>query len=213
MRNPIYKNALHCAKTIRATEGVSAFYKGTLAPLSGIAICTSVQFGLNELFKSMFQGYNVKVGKERPSDLTVAQYFLCGALAGVGNSFFSTPVEHIRIRLQSQAGVLDPKERFTGSYDALSKIYRNYGMKAIYRGYGATLARDVVAFATFFGMYEGLKQRFADYDKVPRLLKLMAFGGFSSVFLWTASYPADVVKTVIQSDSLNKPNFMNSLEA
>lgn len=56
-----------------------------MAPLSGIALCTSIQFGLNEFFKRIFAG---------------SKHELCGAMAGIGTSLVSTPVEHIRIRMQ-----------------------------------------------------------------------------------------------------------------
>lgn len=37
-----------------------AFQKGTLAPLSTIPICTSLQFGLNGLNKKIIEEYNRK---------------------------------------------------------------------------------------------------------------------------------------------------------
>ena len=98
--NPAYKNPIDCVKLIYANEGLLTFYKGTLAPLSGVVFCTSLQFGLNELFKKITERYNQR--RVRSWKLSSGQYFQCGAFVGTGISFLATPIEHIRIRMQNQ---------------------------------------------------------------------------------------------------------------
>lgn len=58
--SPLYTSSLHCSKSILLNEGPTAFYKGTIAPLVGVAFCTSLQFGLNETTKRYFRGFNMK---------------------------------------------------------------------------------------------------------------------------------------------------------
>lgn len=199
LANPIYKNAMHCVRSIAANEGYMAFYKGTLAPLSGIAFCTSIQFGLNELTKNFI-----------PDSLGMKKYIICGALAGFGNSLVSTPVEHMRIRIQNQNNVLDPRQKYTGSYDAFAKIYSQYGVKGIYRGFSATMLRDVVAFAIFFGLYESMKRWFPESSK--NLAFMMSSGAMAGVLLWIVTYPIDVVKTRMQTDSFTKPLYRTAMD-
>ncbi len=68
--------------------------------------------------------------------LSLGQYYLAGSFAGVGNSFVSGPVEHVRIRLQTQTSNI-----YSGPLDAVKKIYRADGLRGVYHGQGATLAR------------------------------------------------------------------------
>lgn len=163
-----------------------------MAPLTGIALCTSIQFTLNELSKRTMLKINEKEGAADPKKLSLSEYIVCGGIAGFGNSFVSTPVEHIRIRMQNQSAERDPKMRFTGSYDAISKIYRQFGLKSVYKGFGITMLRDIISFAVFFGTYEQLKSNGEKGGKKNSMTKLMTMGAFAGVLLWLATYPIDV---------------------
>lgn len=182
-----------------------------MAPLSGIALCTSIQFGLNELSKRLLQDRNARQGSLSPDRLSTLQYVLCGAIAGFGNAFISTPVEHIRIRMQNQANVTDPRLKFSGSYEALSKIYSQYGLRGVYKGLNITMLRDIISFGVFFGAYEVLKKKAFNEDVPNNLPLLMTLGAASGVLLWIATYPIDVCKTKFQSDSFSRPQFKSSL--
>ncbi|CAI2376826.1 unnamed protein product [Moneuplotes crassus] len=206
--NPLYKNAADCVKSIYHKEGLLAFYKGTVAPLSGVALCVSVQFGLNELFKNITEQYNHK--HHASSSLTSLQYYMCGGFVGLGNCFISTPVEHIRIRLQNQRK--ESHRRYTGSYDAFIKIKNEYGIRALYKGLSSTMCRDIIAFAIFFGIYETFKRKYTKKDDSKRIPICMAIGCASSVVLWAASYPFDVIKTIHQSDCFDNPKFFKTME-
>lgn len=59
--------------------------------------------------------------------------------------------------------------------------------------------------ATYFTTYEiGKKILIPDPKDVPLWSALLA-GGISGVATWTATYPIDYIKTLIQTDSLDKP--------
>ena len=89
----------------------------------------------------------------------------------------------------------------------MSKIYHQYGLRKIYRGYVITLARDVVAFSAWFGCYETLKHNTCPKDRAPSMLWLMLLGAVTGEICWILSYPIDIVKTKIQSDSLINPQY------
>ena len=115
--------------------------------------------------------------------------------------------------MQNQASTLDSRMQFSGSFDALSKIYRHFGMKAVYKGFGVTMMRDVVSFAIFFGSYEALKEKGACRNQINTLSSLMIMGGIAGALLWTLAYPIDVLKTKIQLDSFVNPEYENSSDA
>lgn len=90
-------------------------YQGTLTPLLGVGLCVSIQFGVVERVKREFASRNARAagvpqGAEsllgigpKAFPLTSPQLYAAGVSAGVANSFVAGPVEHIRIRLQTQA--------------------------------------------------------------------------------------------------------------
>ncbi len=94
---------------------------------------------------------------------------LCGGLGGVTSGIISSPVEHIRIRLQLQSGskpkVQTPaaaagaaptgargmctaagEAAFTGSVDAFKRIYAQHGIRGLYQGAGATFSREFIGY-------------------------------------------------------------------
>lgn len=89
--------------------------------------------------------------------LSPGQLAICGAFAGMANSPVTTPIEHARILLQNQNSMIDPRLRFKGSFDAIRRVYKEYGFRDVYRGYYITVVRDGIFSAVFFGIYDILK--------------------------------------------------------
>jgi solute carrier family 25 (mitochondrial carnitine/acylcarnitine transporter), member 20/29 len=110
--------------------------QGTLSPLAGVGLCVSIQFAAVEQLKAGFAARN------KPGDsLSWTQHFLCGAGAGVANSIVSGPVEHIRSRLQVQAGPKGTAAAYNGTVDAFRKISAAHGIAGIYKGQTITVLR------------------------------------------------------------------------
>lgn len=211
-KNPEYSGMFDCVRKIIKNEGLHGFYKGTLSPLAGIAGCVSIQFGANEAAKRIVRRYNERKGAKDPLKLSVKQFIFCGAMAGAWNTFVSCPVEHIRIVMQSQTNKAGTKGRFTGSYDALTSIYRQYGLRMVYRGFIITMLREIISYGSWFGTYESLKAATTSPEKPGSLLWLMFCGSIAGEAYWLSSYPIDVTKTKIQSDSLDNPKYKGILD-
>ena len=109
-----------------------AFYKGTLTPLIGIGACVSVQFGAFHEARRRIEAYNTRKNPFSPS-LSYGQYYLAGAFAGVANSVISGPIEHVRIRLQTQPH--GAARLYNGPLDCVRKLSAHEGvLKGLYRG-------------------------------------------------------------------------------
>jgi len=125
---------------------------------------------------------------------------MCGGFAGLSNSVLSVPVEHIRIRLQSNPNATN------GPLPLMKEIMKTYGIRGIYKGYLATLCREIPSYAAYFSAYEYVLRSFVPeggtVNDVPgwKLLMAGAAGGYGC---WLASYPQDVIKSCIQADSLD----------
>lgn len=137
------------------------------------------------------------------SKLSYSQYYLAGAYAGIGNSVLSGPIEHIRIKLQTQPS--GEKRLYTGPGDCIRKIYAVDGLKGIYRAQVPTILREAQGFGLWFLTYEYLVQRSVSStvggkrDDLPAW-KLCGFGAVAGLVLWIGSYPLDVIKSRMQSD-------------
>lgn len=136
------------------------------------------------------------------SRLTYPQYYIAGAYAGIGNSILSGPIEHIRIKLQTQPS--GDKRLYNGPVDCIKKIYRIDGIKGIYRAQIPTILREAQGYGLWFLTYEYLVQRSViatggKRDHLPAW-KLCVFGATAGLILWVGSYPLDVIKSRMQSD-------------
>ncbi|TID13958.1 mitochondrial carrier [Venturia nashicola] len=198
-----YKNALDCATRIYKNEGPLAFYKGTLTPLIGIGACVSVQFGGFQFARRTLEQRNLDRNPNGPATLSYGQYYLAGAFAGISNTVLSTPIEHVRIRLQTQPH--GAARLYSGPLDCVRKLSTDAGVgKGLYRGTAVTLLREAQAYGVWFLSYEFLMNADAKRNKIERkeisTPKVAFYGGLAGEMLWLGSYPFDVVKSKMQTD-------------
>ncbi|CCE65730.1 hypothetical protein TPHA_0M01550 [Tetrapisispora phaffii CBS 4417] len=200
-------SAIDVVKNLLKNEGPSGFYKGTLTPLIGVGACVSIQFGVNEAMKRYFHSVN----NLNSETLSLSQYYLSGLAGGVANSFLASPIEHVRIRLQTQTSS-GANADFKGPLDCIRKLRAQGGLM---RGLSATMLRESHGCGTYFLVYEALVANEVNKLKVKRAdipaWKLCLFGAFSGTTLWMMVYPLDVIKSVIQTDNIKNPKNGNSI--
>lgn len=219
-----YSGAIQAATSIYKHEGALAFYKGTLTPLIGIGACVSIQFGAFHSARRWFEARNhhrsntdnnADSSLSSSNTLSYQQYFAAGAFAGVANAILSTPIEHVRIRLQSQ-----PHERsarlYDGPLDCVRKIASQPGgvegggglFRGIYRGSAVTVYREALGYGAWFTAFEYMMNADAARNRVQRAdipaWKVALYGGLAGEALWVASYPFDVVKSKMQTDGFGE---------
>jgi len=185
---------------VKNEGGVIALWKGSLPPLLGVSAMASIQFGVNENVKRFFIQINGG-GK-----MSLDQLFISGFLAGLANCIVSTPAEHFRIRIQTQSR-LSPI--YKGSIDCMQKIFKGYGMKGVYQGLLPTICRDSIGYGTYFTAYATLLNWLAPGQtrREYSLGKIGLSGSLSGILLWASVFPMDVIKTRIQNDSLERPQY------
>ncbi|KAM0324768.1 hypothetical protein ACHAQA_007732 [Verticillium albo-atrum] len=193
----VHTSALEAATAIYKNEGPLAFYKGTLTPLIGIGACVSIQFGAFHQARRYLEARNP--GKP----LSYGQYYAAGAFAGIANAGLSGPIEHVRIRLQTQphgAGKL-----YSGPLDCVRKLSAQGGvLGGLYRGQAVTVLRETQAYGMWFLSFEYMMNADAarngiDRKEVPSW-KVAFYGGLAGEALWLGSYPFDVIKSKMQTD-------------
>ncbi|KAI9860192.1 MAG: hypothetical protein M1813_006302 [Trichoglossum hirsutum] len=185
-----YSGALDCAAKIWRNEGILAFYK------------VSIQFGAFHEARRRLEAYNTQ-RKAIHKDLSYGQYYLAGAFAGVANSVISGPIEHVRIRLQTQPH--GNARLYNGPIDCIRKLSAHQGvLRGLYRGEVVTILREAQAYGMWFLTFEYLMNSDAQRNKIERKdipsWKVATYGGLAGEALWLWSYPLDVVKSKMQSD-------------
>jgi solute carrier family 25 carnitine/acylcarnitine transporter 20/29 len=167
-----------------------------------------VQFGAFHYARRIFEERNSQSRPlNTPPTLTYSQYYASGAFAGLTNSVLSGPIEHIRIRLQTQphgAGRL-----YNGPLDCIRKLSAQGGVfHGLYRGQAVTLYREAQAYGVWFLTFEYLMNLEMKRNNVERKdissYKVAFYGGLAGEALWIASYPFDVIKSKMQSDGFGK---------
>lgn len=165
----------------------------------------SVQFGAFHYVRRAFEAQNT-LKHSRP-DLSYTQYYASGAFAGIANTVLSSPIEHIRIRLQTQPH--GANRLYSGPIDCMKKLSAHEGvLKGLYRGTAVTYLREAQAYGVWFTTFEYLMNSDAKRNNIKRdqvsTLKVAFYGGLAGEALWIASYPFDVVKSKMQTDAFGE---------
>ncbi|XP_055902311.1 congested-like trachea protein [Eupeodes corollae] len=190
---PMYKGTFDCAsKTIR-NEGVRGLYKGIQAPLTGVA----------PIFAVCFTGYGLGTRLQQTEDnkkLNYGQVFIAGSFSGLFSTAIMAPGERIKCLLQVQSDTKGSK-KYDGMIDCAKKLYKEGGLRSIFKGSCATMLRDVPANGMYFFVYEYLqdmaKQK-AGAENVGVYSALFA-GGMAGMSYWILGMPADVLKSRLQT--------------
>lgn len=164
-------------------------------------IQVSVQFGAFHEARRRLEALNKK--KYADPSLSYIQYYMAGGFAGITNSVLSGPIEHVRIRLQTQphgAGRL-----YSGPLDCIRKLSSHEGvLRGLFRGQSVNYLREVQAYGMWFLTFEYLMNQDAKRNNIKRdeisSVKVASYGGLAGEALWLSSYPFDVVKSKMQSD-------------
>jgi len=190
--NPLYRGAWDCTKQTVSKEGVLALYKGMSAPLVGVA----------PIFALSFMGFGIgKKLQQKSADeaLPPEKLAVAGALSGLMTVVIMAPGERIKCLLQVQQAQTGPP-KYSGSLDVARSLYREGGLRSIYRGSAATAARDVPASAAYFASYELLMRWLQGPDRSELSMGSTLFaGGMAGIFNWLVAIPADVVKSRLQA--------------
>jgi len=189
---PLYSGTWDCVSKTVKNEGFTALYKGMGAPLVGVA----------PIFALSFMGFGLgkKIQQKTPGEaLGPEKLALAGALSGFMTVVIMAPGERIKCLLQVQQAQTGPP-KYSGPIDVAKTLYREGGIRSIFKGSGATAARDVPASAAYFASYELIQRQLQGPDRRELSVGSTLFaGGMAGIFNWLVAIPADVVKNRLQA--------------
>ncbi|KAF1835994.1 mitochondrial carrier [Decorospora gaudefroyi] len=134
----------------------------------------------------------------KPIKKTPIHYpFWFGGSASCFATFFTHPLDLVKVRLQTQAahGVRLNMVKMFGH------VVKNEGILGLYKGISAAQLRQVTYSMTRFGIYETLKERMTTADAKPSFLTLVGMASVSGFLGGFAGNPGDILNVRMQHDA------------
>lgn len=140
--------------------------------------------------------------------LTIGQISTAGFLSAIPMTAITAPFERVKVILQVQGSRLKPGEepKYKGGMDVVRQLYKEGGVRSVFRGSAATLARDGPGSAAYFAAYEYIKRKLTPRDPVTgkatgdlSLTAITCAGGAAGIAMWIPVFPVDTVKSRLQT--------------
>ncbi|KAF4963672.1 hypothetical protein FSARC_8316 [Fusarium sarcochroum] len=206
----VYSSAVDVVRKSIARDGLRrGLYAGVSAPLVGVTPMFAVSFWGYDLGKQIVRG----AGEVPAEGLTIAQTSAAGFISAIPMTAITAPFERIKVILQVQGQKqLAPgeKPKYNGGVDVVRQLYKEGGIRSVFRGSAATLARDGPGSAAYFAAYEYIKRKMTPLDpatgKPSGQLSLTAItcaGAAAGVAMWIPVFPVDTVKSRLQTSEGN----------
>ncbi|KAK3294529.1 mitochondrial carrier domain-containing protein [Chaetomium fimeti] len=207
----VYSSAMDVVRKSVAKDGLRrGLYAGVSAPLVGVTPMFAVSFWGYDLGKSIVRSTSTVAPD---GSLSIAQISAAGFFSAVPMTAITAPFERVKVILQVQGQKkLAPgeKPKYAGGMDVVRQLYRQGGVRSVFRGSAATLARDGPGSAAYFAAYEYIKRMLTPRDPVTgeasgklSLPAVTCAGAAAGVAMWIPVFPIDTVKSRLQTAEEN----------
>ncbi|KAG7110763.1 Mitochondrial carnitine carrier like protein [Verticillium longisporum] len=203
----VYTSAIDVVRKSIARDGLGrGLYAGVSAPLVGVTPMFAVSFWAYDLGKDIVRSIYPEHPASQP--LTIGQTAAAGFFSAIPMTAITAPFERIKVILQVQSQKLQPGQapRYKGPYDVVRQLYAEGGLRSVFRGSAATLARDGPGSAAYFAAYEYIKRRLTPKDPITgestgqiSLPAITAAGAAAGIAMWIPVFPVDTVKSRLQT--------------
>jgi solute carrier family 25 (mitochondrial carnitine/acylcarnitine transporter), member 20/29 len=218
----VYSSALDVARKTIAREGLArGLYAGVSAPLVGVTPMFMVSFWGYGVGKSLVESLTpVPRNANGVPQYTISQISAAGFFSAIPMTLITAPFERVKVLLQIQGQKqLAPgeKPRYSGGLDVVRQLYREGGIRSVFRGSAMTLARDGPGSAAYFASYEYVKRSLTPKDPATgeatgelSLPAVIVAGGAAGVAMWIPVFPVDTIKSRLQSAE-GRPTIMGTV--
>ncbi|KAI1619160.1 MC family mitochondrial carrier protein [Exophiala viscosa] len=205
----VYSGALDVVRKTIAREGLArGLYAGVSAPLVGVTPMFAVSFWGYDMGKSLVNKFSTVPVVNNTPQYSIAQISSAGFFSAIPMTLITAPFERVKVLLQIQGQKeLAPgeKPKYNGGVDVVRQLYKEGGIRSVFRGSAMTLARDGPGSAAYFAVYEYVKRSLSPKDANGNatgelsLPAVMAAGGAAGVAMWIPVFPVDTIKSRIQT--------------
>jgi ornithine carrier protein len=137
-------------------QGISGLWHGQMGTLIRETGGSAAWFGSKEIVSKAFRKWD-NIGEKE--SLPVYQQMIAGAVAGMSYNFIFYPADTIKSRMQTEdvRKTLGGKSSFLPAGKAL---WKEHGLRGMYRGCGITVMRSAPSSALIFTIYDALIKHF-----------------------------------------------------
>lgn len=119
--------------------------------------------------------------KRKSKDLTMAEFAFAGAFSAIPTTLVTTPMERVKVIMQTQDQGPAGGKRYTGMIDAGMGMWKEGGIRSLYRGTIATLARDIPGSAAYFVGYEFCYRMLKKENEAISIPAVLFSGGMAGI--------------------------------
>jgi solute carrier family 25 carnitine/acylcarnitine transporter 20/29 len=198
------RSVLGLLKQTFMKEGIRGLYRGVSAPLTAVSPVYAVNFWGYDMGKRVVQAWDKYMYGEVINPMTIPQLCFAGGFSAIPTTAFMAPSERIKCLLQVQQASAGP-QKYSGMMDCARQVYKEGGMRSIFKGTTATLFRDVPGSIAWFGTYELTKRKMMHLQGIDletgslSPLAILSAGGLAGMACWTVAIPPDTIKSRYQT--------------
>ncbi|OVA11346.1 Mitochondrial carrier protein [Macleaya cordata] len=194
-------------KKIANTEGILGFYRGNGASVARIVPYAALHYMAYEQYRRWIIESFPDVGRGPVLDL------MAGSFAGGTAVLFTYPLDLVRTKLayqviqSSRLNIKGPhgEQVYRGISDCFSKIFKESGIRGLYRGVAPSLYGIFPYSGLKFYFYEEMKSYIPPEHKKDIMVKLFC-GSVAGLLGQTITYPLDVVRRQMQVQRFSASN-------
>ncbi|EAU39568.1 hypothetical protein ATEG_00922 [Aspergillus terreus NIH2624] len=205
----VYSGAMDVVRKTVAREGlVRGMYAGVSAPLVGVTPMFAVSFWGYDLGKTLVSSLSTVRVENNTPQYTIGQISAAGFFSAIPMTLITAPFERVKVLLQIQGQNPPPpgqKPKYSGGMDVVRQLYKEGGIRSVFRGSAMTLARDGPGSAAYFAAYEYIKRTLTPKDENGNVTgelsmpAVLAAGGAAGIAMWIPVFPVDTIKSRVQS--------------
>jgi solute carrier family 25 folate transporter 32 len=161
-RSAAYRNVFHGLRALAQEEGIRGYYKGFSATLLGMLHGAVVMTVYQQVKPSVHKAANASQASGDSGWWgLLAAASVAGALSKVLATVLTYPTQVIRTRMQDHRYYLATgQENHPGLIRIVSQIWRQRGLRGLYRGMSMQLVRTSLSNMVIFSLYETLQRAF-----------------------------------------------------
>ncbi|EFJ29780.1 hypothetical protein SELMODRAFT_409675 [Selaginella moellendorffii] len=178
------------------TEGARALFSGVSAAVLRQTLYSTTRLGLYDVMKKKWQ--------EPDGSLPLPKKIGAGLVAGAIGAAVGNPADVAMVRMQADGRLpLAQRRNYAGVGDALFRMARQEGIKALWTGSGPTVQRAMIVTAAQLATYDQTKEALLRNRVTRDGFGTHVAASFSAGFVASvASNPIDVIKTRIMNMSV-----------
>jgi len=231
-----FSGPLHCLQDTWKNEGFRGLYRGLPPPVAGSMLENASLFLAYSEFQHLIRSYH---GLPSDTQLPIHFIALAAAGAGGVTSFVLTPIELVKCKMQVQmlaplstsaasgasisARSAISVQSLPGPFAILVTVLRKDGWRGLWLGQTGTFIREVGGGAVWFGVNELVAKHFmqrraqssgrplsefSKRDLSP--VELATAGGAAGAIFNLALFPADSIKSMMQTEEELRPQVANT---